>query len=293
MRSLALRAGLRLADLLARALPRSMAYALADRAGKAWHRRSPARRALVAANLARVCEVTGRPVNGPHFDEMVERSFVEYARYYLELLRAPHYPADRLGEIVRVDHWDRWLPVLRDGCVVASLHLGNFEPFGRLLASAGVPAMAPVEETRPRELYEFLRARRGGGHDVRIVPLAGSRRPMVEALRRGEVVGLIADRDLAGDGQPVSFFAEPATLPTGPAALAMLTGRPLLVAACYRDGPEHFRARVWRIHLDATGDRRADTMAMIEQMGRRFEEAIAAAPEQWFAAFQPYWTDER
>jgi lauroyl/myristoyl acyltransferase len=65
------------------------------------------------------------------------------------------------------------------------------------------------------------------------------------------------------------------------------------VAACYRDGPEQFRARVWRTHVDATGDRRADSVAMIEQMSRRFEEAIAAAPEQWFAAFQPYWMDQR
>ena len=292
MRSLALRVGLPMLDLVVRSLPRGTAYAMADRLGRAWHRRSAARRTMVAANLARVCAATGRPSSGPAFDALVERAFVEYARYYLELLRAPHYPMRRLDSIVSVDDWEAWRPRVREGLVVASLHLGNFEPFGLLLAAEGLRAVAPVEVTRPRELFEFLRVRRAAGR-VEVVPMSRSRRPMVEALRSGGIAALIADRDLAGNGHKVTIFGHATTLPTGPAALAVITARPLLVAACIREAPERFHARAWLVDSPRTGNRQADTAALTEAMGHRFEEAIALAPEQWFAAFQPYWLDQR
>ena len=80
-------------------------------------------------------------------------------------------------------------------------------------------------------------------------------------------------------------------MPAGPAALSVMTGRPLLVAACWREGPERFRARAWPVEVALSGDRRADTAALSQAMVDRFEEAIAVAPEQWWAAFQPIWTD--
>ena len=75
---------LRLAAWIVSSLPARAAYGLADMAGTIWYR-SPARRALVAANLARVCAATGRATSGPAFERLVRRAFREHARYYLEL----------------------------------------------------------------------------------------------------------------------------------------------------------------------------------------------------------------
>ena len=296
MRGLLLRAGLLLADGMVRVLPSRPAYALADLCGRAWYRLAPRRRALVSQSLARVCAATGRPTDPRSTRAMVRRAFVNHARYYLELLRAPHYPADRLDRYVTADDWEHLEPILRQGVVIASLHQGNFEPFGHLLAAHGLHAVAPVEEIRPRELFEFLLARRGGGittGEIEIIPLSRSRRRLVDALRNGDIAALIADRDLDGDGIPVTMFGHATTLPTGPAVLALLTDRPLLVAACLRAGPDRFRGRAAPIEVERSGDRRADTEALTLAMGRWFEEAIGAAPEQWWGAFQPYWTDQR
>jgi len=286
-----LRFGLRVADLVARSLPLALAYGLADLLGRAWHRLAPERRALVSANLARVCAATGRPTRGRSFQRLVRRAFEDHARYYLEVFRLPHQPIERIGRMVSVDEWETWQPVLRSGAVVATLHLGNFEPYGAFLAQHDFVAVVPIEELRPAALHEFMVARRGTGRGVELVPLSKARRPMVEALRRGGVVGIAADRDLGGDGQAVTFFGEAATVPAGPAALSVMTGRPLLVAACWREGPERFRARAWPVEAALSGDRRADTAALSQAMVDRFEEAIAVAPEQWWAAFQPIWTD--
>lgn len=286
-----LRLALGLAERIVTALPASVAYALADIAGRLWSR-SPTRRRLVSANLARVCEATGRASSGPAFERLVRRAFREHARYYLELLRGPSYPLDRIGELVTVHDWERHEATLRSGpTVLVGAHIGNFEPMGAYFAAHGIPVLAPIEEIRPRALFEFLRSRRGTGRGVEVVPLSKARRPMIATLRRGGAVGLIADRDLDGDGLPVTFFGHPTTLPQGPAALVVMCDAAFLAGCCLRVGPDRFDCVGQRIEIARTGDRRADVEALTRAMGREFERQITGAPEQWWGAFQPIWPD--
>jgi KDO2-lipid IV(A) lauroyltransferase len=293
MRGTALRLGLRVADAVARSLPRGLAYALADLGGHTWYRMAPQRRALVAENLGRVAAASGRPASGRAMRRAVERAFVNHARYWLEMFRSPHYPGAQVPQIIEVEDWERWEPVLRAGCVIALPHLGNFEPYGHLLAQHGLRGVAPIEETEPRELFDFLRARRGSGLGVEVVPLGRSLRPMLAALRRGELVALIADRDLAGDGVPVTMFGHPTTLPAGPATLALRTDRPLMMARVLRTAPERFSVRAELVEVPRTGQADRDVAALTSALAARFEAAIGEAPEQWWASFQPFWSDQR
>lgn len=290
--SLSLRLGLPLAEAIVGVLPSRVAYALADLAGSLWYRFAPERRALVTENQRRVAAALGRPTDAGSLRRTVRLAFREHARYYLELLRVPTYRLERIDEHVSVRDWERWEPVVRGAVVIAIAHFGNFEPFGVFVARHGIVATAPAEEISPRELFDFLRARRGAGH-VTVVPLSRARRPMVEALRRGEVVALAADRDLGGDGIAVTFFGHDATIPAGPATLAVMTGAPLLMASCIRLGPDRFEARAWPVEADLTGDRRDTIEALTRALVVRFEAAISEAPEQWWGTFQPIWTDQK
>jgi len=281
--------GLRAADLVARLLPRDVAYPLADLIGRAWCRLASERRALVTANLARV---TGKP-SGPALNRLVRRAFEAHARYYLELLRIPHASVEEIGAMVSVDEWERLKALLANGAVVATLHLGNPEPYGSFLAAEGLHAVVPVEEIRPKALFDFLLARRATGRGAQAVPLSKARKALMDELRAGGMAVLVADRNLAGKGHPTSLFGTTASLPTGPATLALISEKPLLVAACRRLGPERFNVRAWHIQAELSGDRRADVATLTEAVARRMEEAISLAPEQWFAAFQPIWDDIR
>jgi KDO2-lipid IV(A) lauroyltransferase len=293
MRGTLLRAGLRAADLVVNALPRGAAYALADLAGRAWYRFAPSRRALVTAQMARVSAATGRPTTGPALRRLAREAFIAHARYYLEILRIPHRSIEQVGEMVVLEDAERWFAWLRSGAVVALPHYGNFEPYGSFLAAHGIEAVAPMEVLQPPELHEFLTARRMSGRGVRMIPMAGALRPLMKALREGGLVTLAGDRDVAGDGLPATLFGHPTTLPPGPAALAVTTGRPLAAAICTRIGPERFLARIWPVEAPLTGDRRLDTAALTDALARRFEEMLAPAPEQWFGTFQPLWPDMR
>jgi lauroyl/myristoyl acyltransferase len=288
-----LRLALEIADRIVAALPSRVAYAVADLGGDAWYRLAPARRALVAANLRRVCEATGRPTGGRTFTALVRSAFRNHARYYVELLRGPHYAEERIRRIVHVPDWETFEPALRSGpAMLVSSHLGNFEPFAVYLAAQGLHPMAPIEEIEPRTLFEFLSARRGGGA-VELVPLRRARSALGRRLREGGLVGIIGDRLLEGGGHPVTMFGHRTAVPTGPAMLAVTSRASVVVGRCLRTGPDRFVADGEVVEVPDSGDRRADVVALTERMAARFERDIAAAPEQWWGAFQPFWPDLR
>ena len=286
-----LRLGLEIADRIVAALPARAAFALGDFGGDLWHRFAPARRRLVTANLERVSAATGRPTRGPELRALVRAAFRNHAHYYIELLRTPHYRPDRIDDHVVVPDWPIFDGPMRSGpAVFVSCHLGNFEPFGSYLAARGLRPLAPIEEIHPRALFEFLATRRGIGM-VDLVPVREARRPLLQRLRSGGVVGIIGDRDLDGDGQPVTMFGHPTTMPVGPAALAVAHRAALLVGRCLRVGPDRFVADGELMEVPASGDRRADTAELVQRIAARFERDIGEAPEQWWGAFQPFWAD--
>ena len=286
-----LRLALATASRLVTLLPGRVAWALADLGGDAWRRFSPARRRLVAANLARVCAATGRPTSGPAFTALVRSAFRHHARYYVELLRAPHYTFDEIDHVVEVREW----PTLREAldghaAILVSWHVGNFEPFGVFLASRGFRPLAPVEAIEPRALFEFLASRRGAGA-VDLVPVEEARRPLMRRLREGGLLAIIGDRDLTGSGQPVTIFGHATTFPAGPATLAVTHRAAVVAGRCLRLGADRFEAQGDVLAIPASGDRRADIAALTEQLARRFETDVAEAPDQWWGAFQPFWPD--
>lgn len=287
-----LRLGLEVADRIVARLPAPAAYAIADLAGEAWHRLSPRRRRLVASNLARVCAATGRPSRGRAFTDLVRAAFRSHARYYLELLRAPHYARDRITDIVEVPDWNRYAEPLRAGraTILISWHLGNFEPFGIYLAMQGFRPLSPIEEIEPRPLFEFLAARRGSGL-VDLVPLSRARPALSRRLRGGGLVGIIGDRLLEGGGHEVDLFGHRTAIPIGPATLAVTHDAAVVAGRCLRIGPDRFLATGEVLDVRSSGHRRADIIALTELLAARLERDIAAAPEQWWGAFQPVWPD--
>jgi lauroyl/myristoyl acyltransferase len=295
MRGHLLRAGLEVADLVVRSLPARVAYALAALLGRAWYRFAGDRRALVAQTMARVCEATRRPTEGPAFRRMVEQAFVEHARYWAEVLRAPHYRHEDLDRIVSVEpaSWDALEDTFRAGAVIAVPHMGNFEPFGYFVVEQGLRVTAPIEETDPPQLFEFLMARRVGAQPVNIVPLRRATRPLIAALKRGEIAAMVADRDLGRGGVPVTMFGHATTLPAGPATLALRSGRPLVMARVLRAGPDRFVARAELVTAEVSGKFEVDVAALTQALAASFERAIAEAPEQWWASFQPFFADQR
>ena len=90
----------------------------------------------------------------------------------------------------------------------------------------------------------------------------------------------------------VPLFGLPASLPIGPAYLALDAGVPLHVAAARRSTRDRFRGRLVTLpHPSAELPRRARVEALLAATAAAFEDLVAEAPEQWWTVFFPIWDD--
>ncbi len=275
-----------------RALPDAVGEPAARVVGRVASLAMPQRRRLVARNLQRV---SGGTLRGAALQRAVFDTFDSYGRYWLELFRLPKDVQGPLDPGIHIDGFEHIEAGLAagNGVILALPHVGGWDYAGAWLAQQGHPLTVVVEPVEPPELFEwFAGAREALGMTVvQLGPEAG--RAVLGALRRNQIVCLLSDRDLTGDGVEVEFFGERTTLPAGPATLALRTGAPLLPAVVYFQGRGGHHGIVQPpVPAERQGRLREDVVRVTQEMAHRFEELIRAAPDQWHL-LQPNWPSDR
>jgi KDO2-lipid IV(A) lauroyltransferase len=275
----------------ARRLPAPLGRPLARFASRAMALTSGGRRRQVARNLRRVL---GSSLDDDALERATSTVFENYARYWYEMFRLG---PDSSAELQRTfalrggEHLDAALGA-GGGAILALPHLGNWDVAGAWLAGRVGGVTVVAEAVEPPELFEwFVGVRRSIGMEV--VPLGPDAGPaVVRALNRAQVVCLVADRDITGDGVEVEFFGETTRLPGGPATLALRTGAPLLpVGTYFRDDRHHCAWFGEPIPVERRGRLRDDVSRVTQELALRFEVLIRAAPEQWLM-MQPNWPSD-
>lgn len=284
----------RAAQLGASVVPTALARPVVEAAAVGWSRLRPARRALVRRHLERILAWRGRSW-GVDLDRLVDEAFRSYARYWLDALSLSAFDLDHLDARVDAEGFEHVMAAraLGRGVVVALPHLGGWDVGGAWLVHRGIPLTVVAEVLEPPELFDLfveLRQRLG----MRVVPLGPpAMTELVEALARNDVVALVCDRDLTGDGVEVELFGERTTLPPGPVLLALRRHCPLLPVAIYAERDGRHRALIRPpLVLERTGRLRGDVAAGLQRLAGELELLIAEAPEQWHV-FQPNWPSER
>jgi lauroyl/myristoyl acyltransferase len=280
---------------LALALPEAVAYGLADVGGALAARIFPARREIVAANLA---HITGAAPGSRRLRRHVSESYRAYARYWLETFRlvreTPTFFLERF-ECRGVEGIDRALE-RGTGAIVVGAHLGNWDAAGAWAAASGRPITAIAEVLRPRRLFDFFvshRERLG----ISIVPAErGAVQQLIRAVESGRIIAIVGDRDLGGRGPRVRFFGETAPLPSGPARVALRTGAPLFAMGVYgvrrADGRRGWVGEILDPIEPPSEESPEAVRLLTQEIATRLERLIAQHPEEWHV-FQPFWTADR
>lgn len=267
---------------LVRLVPERLAYAAFRLAADvAWRRRGPGV-ALLETNLARVAP--DRDVRA-----LSRAGMRSYLRYWCDTFRIPDWSRDRVVGRVRVEHEERPREPLAagQGVVAALMHLGNWDHAGAWGSLTGMRITTVAERLRPERLFErFVAYREALG--IRILPLTGSDgvfRALVADVRDGRMVPLLADRDLSSTGLAVRLAGHVARLPAGPAALALVTGAPLLPVSVTYEGREPYHGIVITWHeavpVPADGTRAEKVAAMTQAVADVFSRELAAYPGDW------------
>jgi len=285
-------------------LPEGPVDALAEAAGEIWYRVAPERAAQARRNFRRVAKhLLARDLGGARIraaatddralEQVVRLAFRHAVRYYLDMARLPgRSPADFERRLV-VETPDAVAEAFGTPgpMVFVAMHFGAVEaPALFAVARTGDHVTAPMETLDDPALQAWI-ARTRASVGVDLVTLREARRALTEALDQGRVVGMVADRNVAGGTVDVSFFGATAPLPMGPGLLAIERGLPIWVAAVRRAGGGRYRGQLRRVDIPAEGTRRARLTAAMTGVTRAMEESIAEAPEQWWSAFSPIWPD--
>ena len=162
------------------------------------------------------------------------------------------------------------------GSIQVAMHFGSVDLSGLYATRvAGRRVTAPMEQVAdPDARAWFERVR--GALGVTIVPIAGAAEALVEALERGEMVGLVADRVIGrGRGARVELFGAPARLPLGPAALSVQTGAPIWLQAVERVGSGSL-GRPHRARSSPRRDDRREPRSGASSMPRRARSSASS-----------------
>jgi lauroyl/myristoyl acyltransferase len=253
----------------------------------AWARHGRGVRQL-ETNLQRV---TGAALTKNELRRLSRQAMRSYARYWLEFLRLPELGHDRILGRMHVEG-EQFLAdamALGRGAILALPHAGNWDHAGAWVALRGYPFTTVAERLEPASVFDrFVAIREQLGMEV--LPLTGGDRNsfavLMQRLRAGKLVCLVAERDLGDGGVEVSFFGGATRMPPGPAALALTTGAALLPVVLWftpDGGPGGgWGARITQaIEVPAEGDRKAKIATMTQRLADDFAAGIAEHPADW------------
>lgn len=219
---------------------------------------------------------------------VVRRVFVHQARHYIETFRIGRLSADRLLAQVDIHGWSHFTRAFARGrgVVLVSAHLGPVALCGQILAAQGYEVTIPVE-AKSSELGRAVDRARTALGGIRMVETS-SALGIHRVIRRGGILGMLADRAVTGIGVRVPFFGREALLPSAHVSLALRTGAALVPAFAHRDGGRLHATVEPELDLPSTGDREADVSEGVRRWAEVLERHVRRAPEQW-SVFAPVW----
>jgi len=255
----------------------------------------PARRAVIA-NLTHVLSVTGRETASRQARAKIIRlareSFENFAVHIVDFMRLSKVRGDIKKGLLKLEHIERFREAFARGRGLISItaHLGNWEMGAAATASEGFPLHAVALKFRDKKIDRFFSHLRDLG-GIRLIDFNHAARGCFQAIKRKEMIAFVTDRDVNGNGYPVTFFGRQITIPRGPAEIGARSGAPIVPAFCVQDKNGCFRLCV---EEPIEADEGMPMDERVDQINRRMvelmEQYIARYPSQWFA-FYKVWNE--
>jgi KDO2-lipid IV(A) lauroyltransferase len=246
-------------------------------------------------------------VLGPVPREVLRRNvrgvFRNLARAYFDLCRAPSLSNAQIDRMVDFDEegWQRVVDLHNQGkgIIMVSGHYGAFDEITQVISRRGLPLTILIAQFKPAWLSDFitqLRAARGlkmmlvseeEGHSLNLAALKES----IYLLRRGELLGVIADRNLEEHGVAIPFFGAEAVMAAGVAKMALRTKSTIVTSFCTRLPRKRYSV-VFDEPIEPVGSssNEEDIRNLLIKIFDRFEHYISRNPDQWLL-LQPVWPD--
>lgn len=276
---------------LAKILPLRTGYAIAEIIARAYFIFAKKDREALKENL-RV--ILGEEASEMVLDEHVMEVFRNFAKYLVDFFRFPKFTEKYISRNIDIEgreHLDGCLSEGK-GMIALSLHLGNWELGGAVVAGLEYPISAIVLEHKSKKIDDFF-VRQRAINGMRSIPIGMQIKECFRALGRNEVIAIAGDKDYTSNGILVDFFGKKAVMPKGPAVIALRTGAPIVFCALIRKKNDTFKLCIEPpIKYEALGDPEKDLRTLMGKYLDIFEKHIRENPDQWYA-FRKIWNQEQ
>ena len=265
---------------LVRILPERISYAVFYALAALAYRRNGSR----VQRLRKNYQIVSSESTPPEIEQLVQNGLRSAMRYWCDTFRISDWTKERILTTTKTAHEHFLFDPVKEkrGVIVAVPHAGNWDHAGAYFCAKGARVNTVAEHLKPERLFrKFLAHREEMG--MRVFDLDAG---VLDELRRilkeeGEMVALVADRDLSRSGIDVRFFNSVARMPAGPAILAYETDADLITAyVVYRDEGVEVSFTP-PIAIDKNAVRESEIKRVTQVMASRFEDAIRKEPSSW------------
>ena len=238
------------------------------------------RRQAIEQNLAR----TAPAANASERRRLTRATFRHFAGTWVDFLRVPLLTREAIVDLVDWNTRENLDAALRQGrgVLIVSAHVGALDVAGIYLAALGYPISVVVEDIDPAVYRVWRRYRQATG--MRVLSRRHGAVAAYRALRRGEIVAVVADRLIDGSGLEVDFCGDRRLVPTGPAAFACRTSAPVVFLHNTRRDDASRYDLVTQPAMIPSGTTEEVTRAIALELAR----IVRRFPEQWFV-FEAGW----
>lgn len=277
---------------LTRVLSRSQLGALARQTIGRYFALRPKYLAAIRENFA---QILGEPADSPRVAGAAREMVNQHSYHWIDFFYFAQRPfAQAQALIVEIDGYDKIVAAERrgKGVLLGTAHLGNWYLGGMLLGGLDHPIHVVLKPDRFPVVEKFRSEmhRRWGVREIAVGDSFLSGVAVVQALSRGETLGIQCDRDFNNTGIPVEFFGRPAYFPRGPFAAAMVTGAALLPSFILREESRYRIVIEDELEISRGGNHEVDLRANVERFVRILEGYVRRYPTQWYC-FYPFWDD--
>lgn len=213
------------------------------------------------------------------------------AQYHVDLLSLPSldlaaYNRDRLT----IENAEYLQAILAPGSVIiVSAHMGNPEMAIQALTPRGRKFGALVERLEPRDFAnEMLDLRRAGGGEFFESSLSGVK-ALMRHIESGGLAGFVGDRDIAGNGIPVTLCQRRVRISAIPWEIARRTGATVVPAFSLRQRQGKMLVTLGEpFRVERAGDRDTNLSHAAQRWATAFERQLMRAPGQWYV-MEDFW----
>ncbi len=218
-------------------------------------------------------------------EKILDGTFASLGRQLGFVSHFDEFSPERVREFVEVvgkENFDRAFARGR-GVLFFTGHFGSWEVFNLLPPAFGHMMnilVRRIDNPLVENFVDKFRTRLG----CKTLDKSQSARQMFRVLRKGELLGILADLNVQEkEGVFVDFFGVPASTTTGIAKLALATNAAVLPAfAVWNEAKQKYVVHLEpAVEYEKTDDADADVKNLTQDITRVVERYVRAFPEQW------------